>query len=322
MIISMNIVFHNIYLILFFARFLDISENNFTLDKVSQWEWFCEGIENLLDLEYFSIAGNKIQDEGFQRLCQLLLSSTSIIKQAKEGISFNPSISTISLQSSEKKTRSLKILDVANCFLTNKSIPHLQELLLAIPRTNVDIHDQENSEIHHHGTGQPATNATSTTQSSANVSRRNNADTEKVTRKGSVHKNQHSKHHSHHRHGGNIAVNNAVNNAVGNNTIADTNSTINPPTPMLSNLQKIFIHNNLFTNNAWDELILDYQYRSACYLITQQQQPYERGIEFIPCYYLEEHEILVHPSELEDISLVQQRFHKLAKPPKVFKFSR
>lgn len=296
-------------------RLLDISENNFTLDKASQWEWFCEGIENLYDMEYFSIAGNKIQDEGFQRLCQLLLSSTSIIKQSKEGITFNPSISTVSLQSSEKKIRSLKVLDVANCFLTNKSIPYLQELLLAIPRTNVDIHDQENSEIHHHGTGQPATNTTTTSSQLNNSTRRNHADTEKVTRKGSTHKNHHSKHHSHHH-------NDSGGNNTNNSSIIDTNTTINPPTPMLSNLQNIYIHNNLFTNNAWDELILDYQYRSACFLITQQQQPYERGIEFIPCYYLDEHEILVHPSELVDISLVQQRFHRLPIPPKVFKFSR
>jgi hypothetical protein len=82
-------------------KFLDLSHNDFTLDKVSQWNSFYHGIYPLIHskLEYFSLAYNKIQDRGFQRIIEeIILTKDSIYY-------FIP----------------IKVLDFSHCFITNKS---------------------------------------------------------------------------------------------------------------------------------------------------------------------------------------------------------
>jgi hypothetical protein len=91
-------------------RFLDLSKNSFTLDKESQWDSFYHGIFPLIHskLEYFSLAYNKIQDTGFQRIVhEIILTKDAIYYYIP-----------------------LKVLDVAHCFITNRSKYEIQLLIV------------------------------------------------------------------------------------------------------------------------------------------------------------------------------------------------
>jgi hypothetical protein len=82
-------------------KFLDLSKNSFTLDKECQWETFSQAIYPLIHskLEYLSLAYNKIQDQGFQRIInELILTDDAIYFHIP-----------------------LRVLDVAHCFITNQS---------------------------------------------------------------------------------------------------------------------------------------------------------------------------------------------------------
>jgi hypothetical protein len=91
-------------------KFLDLGKNSFTLDKESQWDSFYNGIYPLIHskLEYFSLAYNKIQDNGFQRIVHdIILTEDSIYYNIP-----------------------LKVLDVSHCFITNRSKYEIELILV------------------------------------------------------------------------------------------------------------------------------------------------------------------------------------------------
>jgi hypothetical protein len=80
---------------------LDLSHNCFTLDTPAQVKIFRDGLMFLSDLEVLSVAYNKIMDTGCQVVC-------SVVKE------FFPS---------------LRILDLASCFLGKKCFSSLEYVL-------------------------------------------------------------------------------------------------------------------------------------------------------------------------------------------------
>lgn len=84
---------------------LDLSHNMFTLDTHAQTKYFTEAIEGLASLEVLSLAYNKIQDAGFALALDLLLGQVP-----------------------------LRVLDVAECFITNYSSDHVRMILESTPK--------------------------------------------------------------------------------------------------------------------------------------------------------------------------------------------
>ena len=87
-------------------RALDLSSNFITLDTSPQIATFSEGIMPLEKLESLSLAGNKIQDAGFEIVQRIVIDHLP----------------------------NLKLLDVAGCFISSISYAHLANLLaLTLP---------------------------------------------------------------------------------------------------------------------------------------------------------------------------------------------
>lgn len=86
----------------FNLRALDLSHNKITLDTRAQGQLFLQSMSQLTQLEAFSISHNKIQNDGFELVCSLVTNHFQ---------------------------HNLRILDVANCFVTSKSFTTLLKLL-------------------------------------------------------------------------------------------------------------------------------------------------------------------------------------------------
>ena len=84
-----------------FDRHLDISHDNISLDITRQKDIFLAIMKNLRELRLLSVAYNCIQDNGFEMITNLAISHW----------------------------KSLKVLDVAKCYITSKSISLIQKLI-------------------------------------------------------------------------------------------------------------------------------------------------------------------------------------------------
>lgn len=82
-------------------RALDLSYNYITLDTSNQITILNDGITPLDKLESLSLAGNKIQDRGFEIVQRIVIDHFP----------------------------NLKLLDLAGCFISSISYPHLANLL-------------------------------------------------------------------------------------------------------------------------------------------------------------------------------------------------
>jgi hypothetical protein len=105
-VIRFSISYHDKFYNFLFFRALDLSNNCITLDTSTQIATFGDGATPLEKLESLSLAGNKIQDAGFEIVQRIVIDHFP----------------------------NLKLLDLAGCFISSISYPHLANLLaLTLP---------------------------------------------------------------------------------------------------------------------------------------------------------------------------------------------
>ncbi len=103
-----------------------MSGNYFTLDTSLQMKYFENGIRECKDLNLLSVAFNKIQDRGFVQLIEII----------------------------SRYQLPIKALDVAGCFLTDKSCPLIQKVLKTCPALPSEVEVSSLPQLRSHHSGQ------------------------------------------------------------------------------------------------------------------------------------------------------------------------